>query len=390
MFADIEPGVDDRKAPQATARSLRDWIADQREKLLANPKFRSFCVSTPLLRSITCRRTRELFDVCVGFVYTQTLYACVQSDLLTFVKGSPRCINQISLHTELPVEVAERLCRAALSLDLLRQRSDGRYGLGDKGAVVASDKGIEAMVHHHRLLYRDLTDPLARLRGTAAPSELNAFWAYANNPTASGLNAQRTNDYSALMAASQTMVADEVLKAFSFQGVSRLLDIGGGDGTFVSHVATAHPKLKLGLFDLPSVIEQAEKRLSIAGHLSRISVHPGNFARDSLPSGADLVTLVRIVHDHDDVVVRRLLKAIYDALPVGGRLMIAEPMSETPGAEPIGDAYFGLYLFTMGSGRPRTMAELRDLCSDTGFVRLNEVPTRNPALLRILLAQKRS
>ncbi len=76
----------------------------------------------------------------------------------------------------------------------------------------------------------------------------------------------------------------------------------------------------------------------------------GSFLFEPLPHGADVITLVAVVHDHDDAAVRILLKAAREALPPGGRLVLAEPMSGTPGAGPITDAYFGLYLLAMGSG----------------------------------------
>jgi demethylspheroidene O-methyltransferase len=62
-------------------------------------------------------------------------------------------------------------------------------------------------------------------------------------------------------------------------------------------------------------------------------------------------------------------------------------MSGTPGAEPSGDAYFGFYLLAMGSGRPRTAAELGGLLRAAGFGRVRSVPTRNPLVARLLVAR---
>ena len=61
-----------------------------------------------------------------------------------------------------------------------------------------------------------------------------------------------------------------------------------------------------------------------------------------------------MLHDHDDAAALALLRAARAALPPDGTLLLAEPMAGTPGAEPMGDAYFGFYLLAMGSGRPRT------------------------------------
>jgi demethylspheroidene O-methyltransferase len=61
-------------------------------------------------------------------------------------------------------------------------------------------------------------------------------------------------------------------------------------------------------------------------------------------------------------------------------------MSDTPGARPIGEAYFGFYLLAMGSGRPRTPAELTQMLRDAGFARASLVSTRRPLLTRLIVA----
>ena len=102
--------------------------------------------------------------------------------------------------------------------------------------------------------------------------------------------------------------------------------------------------------------------------------------------GADIATLIRVLHDHDDEAVATLLKAAHQALPAAGRLLIAEPMAATRGAEPVA-AYFGMYLWAMGSGRPRTARELTGMLLSAGFRRCREVPTRRPLLVRVLVAE---
>jgi demethylspheroidene O-methyltransferase len=98
------------------------------------------------------------------------------------------------------------------------------------------------------------------------------------------------------------------------------------------------------LFDLPAVAARAEARFAAAGLGARAV--GGDFARDALPTGADIATLVRVIHDHDDVTVRRILAAARAALPAGGTLLLAEPMAATRGAEATGTE----------SGRPRRIS----------------------------------
>ena len=70
--------------------------------------------------------------------------------------------------------------------------------------------------------------------------------------------------------------------------------------------------------------------------------------------------------------------AARQALPPGGVLLVAEPLAETPGAEPMGHAYFGLYFLAMGSGRPRSFAVYRDLLAEAGFTRVRQRRTAIP------------
>ena len=42
-------------------------------------------------------------------------------------------------------------------------------------------------------------------------------------------------------------------------------------------------------------------------------------------------------------------------------------MLGTPGAETVGDAYFGFYLLAMGRGRARTPEQLKQMLTEAGF-----------------------
>jgi demethylspheroidene O-methyltransferase len=100
-----------------------------------------------------------------------------------------------------------------------------------------------------------------------------------------------------------------------------------------------------------------------------------------------VASLVRIVHDHDDESALILLRAVREALPSRGVLLLAEPMAGTPGAEPMGDAYFGFYLLAMGPGRPRTAAEIARLLQNAGFGHVRSVPTPRPLLASLTIAR---
>jgi demethylspheroidene O-methyltransferase len=359
----------------AVAARPRWSLANWRARLIADPRFQRWAARFWLTRPIARARARALFDISAGFVYSQILAACVQLRVFERLVDGPLEASALAAQIGLSPEGARRLLKGAAALGLLRETRGDRFGLADLGAAVLGNPGVSAMVAHHALLYDDLRDPVALLRAGAG-QQLPAFWAY-------GASGPAADSYSELMAASQALVAEDVLSAHAFSGARALLDVGGGEGAFLSAVARAAPHLRLALFDLPPVVERARARLP-----ERIARFGGSFLSDELPRGFDAISLIRVLHDHDDAPAHAILKRILAALPAGGSLLIAEPMSGVRGAEPIGDAYFGFYLLAMGRGRPRTASEISDMLRGAGFAHVRALSTPRPAVVSALLATK--
>jgi autotransporter-associated beta strand protein len=202
------------------------------------------------------------------------------------------------------------------------------------------------MIRHHRAFYDDLADPLALLRG-GAQTQLSQVWPYVFGAGAAE-DPARAARYSALMADSQALVAAEVLAHVSLSASKRLLDVGGGTGAFLAAVGAKYPALDLQLFDLPAVLQGAGARLGPFG--GRVKLHGGSFRDDPLPQGADTISLIRVLYDHSDETVAALLRAVHTALPQGGRLIVAEPMSGGAVPDAITDTYFAFYTLAMGTG----------------------------------------
>lgn len=368
-------------AAAPAAAGWRDRAAEVRDRLSASPVFQRWAARIPGVRWIARRRARQVFDLVAGFAYTQTVAACLRIDLLALLQREPLDEATIAARLALPLEGLQRLLNAAAALGLLERRSGNRWGLGFLGAPLLADAGLARMIEHNALLYEELRDPLALLRrptahGANRGTALSDYWPYVDADRRASLAAADVSGYSALMTATVAPVAAELLDAVSLDGARRLLDVGGGEGGFVRAVAARHPRLALSLFDLPPVADRARASLSDAGLAARVAVHGGDFTRDALPTGADVITLVRICLDHDDATVRGLLARVREALPRGGRVIVAEPFAGARGAEVVGDVYFGYYLWAMGRGRARRADELHALLTDAGFRRVRVRPTR--------------
>lgn len=364
-------------------RSLIDRLYRLRDRLIADPARMRWASRFPLTRRLARSRERALFDITSGFVYTQVLTACVQLRLFGILRDDPISAEALADRIGLPLDGTQRLIAAAVSIGLLERRSGDRVGLGELGVAVAALPALEAVVAHNAMFYADLADPVRLLRGDHSGARLSRFWAYANSAAPEALDSETVSAYSAFMAATQTMIAEDVLDAYPIGRHRSLLDVGGGEGVFATAAARRAPGLSVTLFDLPAVAERAQRQFATAGLAGRARAVGGSFHVDALPRGADVVSLVRVLFDHDDPSALAILKGVRDALPQGGRLLVAE----TLGGGREGDAYFGFYLLAMGQGRPRTFSDLARLLAVAGFDRIEQRTTFRRSITSVITAR---
>lgn len=355
-------------------------------RLIASRRFQSFCAATPVLRRFARRDGEALFDLVAGFVHSQVLWSVVELRLLHHLADGPQGVAGLARGAGIAPDRLVVLCNAACALGLMSRKAD-TYRLARKGAALLGVPGLEAMISHHAVLYRDLSDPLALLRG--GETELSRFWPYVFGAGAAE-DPQVAARYSQLMADSQALVAEETLRRINLSDAQEVLDIGGGSGAFLTALGQRHAKPRLHLFDLPAVVPAAEARFGAAGLSARLRVTPGSFRDDALPAGADVVTLIRVLYDHGDDTVLDLMRKVHAALPPGGRLVVSEPMTGAARPSRSGDAYFAVYCMAMQTGRARDPDQIRALMMRAGFARMRDHGTTRPFVTHVLSARKPS
>ena len=369
------------------------WIGRMRgirDAIISDPVLNRKLTRLPIARFFAARYARSLFDICSGFVYSQVLSAAVQLNLFARLARQPASSSELAEELAIPADRLGKLLEACVALDLLERRGGGTYGLAALGAAVLANPVVPAMVRHHALLYADLSDPVALLKNGSTGTRLSAFWPYAAATAPESLGAGDVTAYSALMARSQEAVADEIIDSYPFNRHRRLLDIGGGEGVFLSKALAANPRLHGVVADLPSVTTLAQQRLATARLETRASVHGCDFFAGPLPDGFDVAVLIRVLFDHDDERVRVLLRRAHEALVAGGTVLIAEPLLDVHGKDPVNSAYFAFYLMAMGRGRLRTPDEIAALLVQAGFERCKRYSTSSRLLTGLMTARKSS
>jgi acetylserotonin N-methyltransferase len=177
-----------------------------------------------------------------------------------------------------------------------------------------------------------------------------------------------------------------VVAAIDLSPFRRMVDLGGATGHLAIAACQRYPRLHAVVFDLPEAVPLARKVVADSPVADRVAVQPGDFFKDPLPP-ADLYALGRIVHDWAEEKIDRLLRKIYEQLPAGGALLIAEKMLEEERGGPTWALMQSLNMLVCAEGKERTLAEYEVLLKKAGFSEVQGCRTSSP--LDAILATKR-
>ncbi|WP_078888977.1 methyltransferase [Streptomyces sclerotialus] len=173
----------------------------------------------------------------------------------------------------------------------------------------------------------------------------------------------RTADYDAQMAVDVASWAEAVLPVYDWAGLGRLVDVGGGNGTMLATLLTAHPELRGTVFDQPETARAARATLAAAGVADRGDAVGGDFFGE-LPSGAGGYLLCAVLHDWDDESAVAILRSCARAAGRTGKVLVVEKFGT--GGEAVSTA-MDLRVLVYFGARERGVTDLSTLAAQAGL-----------------------
>jgi SAM-dependent methyltransferase len=317
--------------------------------------------------------------------YWQTcaLHSGVALDLFTELARGPREAADIAAAKELDADATARLLDALTALGLV-EKSGQRYvntTAADQYLVASSPDFLGYMIrHHHQLMpgWSRMADavasgkPVRERRSSADPASREAFLMGMYN--------------------NSRLIAPRVVPAVDLSGCRRLLDLGGGPGTYAIFFCRQYPQLSATVFDLETTRPFAKRVIGEHGLGDRIRFQAGDFLQDSLIDSQglyDAVWMSHVLHGESPADSANLVSHAASALAPGGRLAIHEFILDDDRRGPLFATLFSLnMLIGTEQGRAYTDGEIRDMMADGGIGNIERLTVELPNASGILMGVK--
>lgn len=319
------------------------------------------------------RPSEKLGELIAGGRITQLVYVAAKLGVADALAEGPKTAEQLAAAIGANPRALYRLMRALASQDIFVQRNDGRFQLEDHSELLRSDVPgslrPSAVMAGEPWFYGPYGHLVHTVRtGQTAFDHLfgsGLFEYLGEHPEESQLFNESMTGFSQLA---------EVVEAYDFTGISRVVDVGGGQGVLIAAILKAYPSMKGTLFDQAEVLKGALEILAKAGVEDRCELVSGDFF-EFVPTGGDAYMMKWIIHDWDDRRSIAILKNCRDAIAAGTRLLLIERemrADNEPDPTTLGD----ITMMVIPGGQERTRGEYESILSAAGFRLANVYPTR--------------
>ena len=294
---------------------------------------------------------------------TQALYVAAKLGIADRLRTGARNDAALAAATTTHAPSLYRLLRVLATLGILAELPSHRFRLTDVGKLLCSDhpkklRNLAILVGEER--YKAWGALLGTIR-TGQPAFDRVYGRKFYQHFAGTPSKMLFDEFLETTAGS---IAAQAAAAYDFSTLGTVVDIGGGEGRFLSVLLKQHPKLRGVLFDTSGVIAKARKNLRVAGLLGRCQVKAGDFFR-SVPTGADAYVLLRIIHEFDDKTASEILRNCRLASPQARVLLLQNVLTSSYKAD--FDKLLDLNMLVVFGGAERTRDQYRELLKSAGY-----------------------
>jgi SAM-dependent methyltransferase len=323
-----------------------------------------------------------IFEVAGGFMASKFLFVANEIRLFASLADGPATLSELAAKTGVPARTLRILADAMVALDLV-EIQEGRYRNGASAAAYLTGRTPSDLGAMLRFWDRVSYPRWNKLEETVRTGE-GAFggWVFSG---------EEQRIVSEGVQALQFEAARALPRIYDFGRHRRLLDLGGGTGSWLVAVLSQHPDLQATLFDRPPVSAVARQKLSNDPVAARVKVMEGDFFADPIPEDHDLVLLANVVHLLAPERTLDLLHRTRERVRDGARLLLVDFWTDATHTQPLFSALMaGAFLVDTGVGDVYSEDEARQWLAQSGWEALKRKELAGPVSLIVAEARERS
>lgn len=298
--------------------------------------------------------TKALNDISWNYRAARVLQVANKIDIFTALSDKEMSSEQLARKCRTKLDMTEKLLIACTAMGLLQKRGN-RYSNTElaKTYLVRGQKLYQGNIIAHAAntwnFWNNLEDEI-RLEPTSKVNEAD----------------EHRNFIMGMHNIAVAGRADVFIENIGLSERKKLLDVGGGPGTYSIAACRRFPKLKAVVFDLPETIAIAQEVIAAEGMQDRVTTQAGNWETDAFGEGNDVVLLSNILHGPGSK-ARIKLKKAYDSMIDGGLLLIQDFLLNDEKTGPLIPALFNVMIGAY------SRCELLSMIKEAGFVHVNIV-----------------
>ena len=311
----------------------------------------------------------QLIAMSVSYWQACTIHAAVKLDIFSLIGEECLREDQIAKRFEADSRGTKMLVNALAAMGLLAVKN-GLYSnttFGKSFLVKQSPRFIGHIVlHHHHMV---------------------ETWALLDKAVKIGMPVRKKpvgeeEDRKSFLLGMFNMamrIAPGLVSQIDLTGKRRLLDLGGGPGTYAIHFCMENPELEATVYDLPTTRSYAEKTIGKFGLSDRVVFAAGNYLTDDVMGTYDVAWLSHIIHSEGPDASKKIIEKASSVLEPGGLILIHEFILDDTLDGPVFPALFSLnMLVNTERGQSYSEGEIIKILKSTGFGHIKRLPFKGP------------
>jgi acetylserotonin N-methyltransferase len=314
-----------------------------------------------------------------AFRRSKVMFASVSLGVFDVLAAGPRSAKALAEELHLNPDAVQRLLDACVNLHLLIKDRE-QYANAPVAMTYlcrGSPRRLTGYIHYsNAVLWKLWADLEGAIREGTNRWQQAFGW---DGPIFANLfhSEEAKREFLMGMHGFGLLSSPEVVAAFDLSRFHCVVDLGGATGHLAITACQRYPGLRAIVFDLPAAVPLAREIIAASPVADRVEVAAGDFFVDPLPEG-DLFAVGRILHDWSDEKIRVLLQKMYQRLPAGGGLLVAEKLLTEDKTGPTWALMQSLNMLVGAEGKERTLREYVALLKEAGFAEIEGRRTSGP------------